>query len=199
MPTKERARSTQRSATTLPLAARSPSASLVRMTTSAPSPPRRRSNSASVGAKSASMCTPACASNRSARLLIAPFKASVESTRTAFSIALSPAHQLQHRGQSQAALACQCGGFQQRALLVASAGKADADLVAAEERILVLGRRVLLIEDLAPPAAVRRNVGADIVEERIAAENAAFIEQHHAGQAAGDAVKHPDVDGIESV
>ena len=38
------------------------------------------------GAKSASMRTPALASNRPARLLTAPFRASVESTRTRLSI-----------------------------------------------------------------------------------------------------------------
>ena len=83
--------------------------------------------------------------------------------------------------------------------VVAGAGKADADLMAAEDRMLALGRRVLLVEDFALPAAVRRGIGAEIVEERIAAEDAAVMQQHHAGQAAIDAVEHPDVNGIEPV
>src|SRR5260370_15223754 len=86
MPTKERARSTQLSATTVPCAARWSRPSRVRMTTSAPSPLRRRSRSPSVGAKSASMRAPPSASYRPARLRTAPIKASVESRRTTFSI-----------------------------------------------------------------------------------------------------------------
>ena len=58
---------------------------------------------------------------------------------------------------------------------------------------------MLLIEHLALPASVRRGVAADIVEECVAAENAAIIEQHHAGQAAVDAVLQPDVNGIKSI
>src|ERR1700722_2463656 len=65
--------------------------------------------------------------------------------------------------------------------------------------MLALGRRVLLIEDLALPAAIRRAVGPEIIEERIAAEDAAIMEQHDAGQAAVDAVEQPDVDGIQPV
>ena len=83
--------------------------------------------------------------------------------------------------------------------VIAGAGKADADLVSAEDGVLAFGRGVFPVEDLAFPAAVLRGVGADIVEERIAAEDTALVEQHHAGQAALDAVEHPDVDGIEAV
>src|SRR5204863_8312101 len=73
---------------------------------------------------------------------------------------LSPAHQLEHSRQSQAALAGERGGIQQRALVVTCARKADADLMAAEHRVLAPGWRVLLVEDLALPAAVLRGVGA---------------------------------------
>ena len=65
--------------------------------------------------------------------------------------------------------------------------------------IFALGRRVLLVEDLALPAAVLGGVGAEIIEEGVAAEDAAVVEQHHAGQAALDAVEHAQVDGIETV
>ena len=51
-----------------------------------------------------------------------------------------PPHQLQHRRQSETALACQRGCLQLGALLVASAGKTDTDLVAAEDRILAFGQ-----------------------------------------------------------
>src|SRR6187200_2991327 len=166
MPTKERARSAQLAATIAPLTARSSSASLVRITTSAPSPPRSRSSRASVGAKSASMCAPPSASKRAARLPTAPFKANVERTRTIPAIGLCRPHQLEHRGQSKAALARQRGCLQQRATVVAGTGKADADLMTAEDRVLALGRRVLLTEDFALPAAVRRGVSAEIVEGR---------------------------------
>jgi hypothetical protein len=46
-------------------------------------------------------------------------------------------------------LAGQCGRFQQRAPLVASAGETDPDFIAAENRMLALGGRMFLIEDLA--------------------------------------------------
>ena len=62
-------------------------------------------------------------------------------------------HQLQSGRQSQAALSGQRNGFELRARLVAGAGKSDANLVAAEHGIFALRRRVLLIEDLAEPAA----------------------------------------------
>jgi len=48
-------------------------------------------------------------------------------------------------------------------------------LMAAEDRVLAFGRRVLLVEDFALPAAVRRRIGAEIIEEGIAAENAASL------------------------
>ena len=80
---------------------------------------------------------------------------------------------------------------------VAAAGEADADLVTAEQRMLALCRGVFLIDELALPAAVRRGVGAEIIEEGVAAENAAVMQQHHAGMAAGNAVQHPDVDRVE--
>src|SRR4051812_9239030 len=112
---------------------------------------------------------------------------------------LRRAHQLQHRRQSQAALARKSRRFQFGALVVAGAGKADAHLVAAKDRMLAFCRRMLLIEDLALPAAMRRCVAAKVVEESIAAENAAVMEQHHAGKTAVDAVEYPDVNGVKPV
>src|ERR1700712_4959319 len=103
--------------------------------------------------------------------------------RTVLSIALRSPHELEHSRQPEAALACERGGIQQCTLFVTRAGKADADLMAAENRVLASRRRMLLVEDLALPPAVLRGVGADIVERRIAAEDAAVIKQHHAGQA----------------
>src|SRR4051794_8084391 len=91
-----------------------------------------------------------------------------------------PPHQLQVRCHSKAALAGQRGRFQAGALRAAAAGKADADLMAAEDRNITPGRRVLLVEHLPLPAAVRRAVAADIVEEGVATQDAPVIEQHHA-------------------
>ena len=71
--------------------------------------------------------------------------------------------------------------------------------MAAEHGILPHCRRVLLVEDLAFPTAVLRSVGTEIIEEGVAAEDAAVVEQHHAGEAPLDTVKHPDVNGIEAV
>src|SRR5581483_2867863 len=109
------------------------------------------------------------------------------------------AHQLQHRLEPQAAPANQGRGLPGRTPGIACAGKADADLMAAEDRIVALGWRVLLVEDLAFPAAALGGVGAEIIEERVAAEDAAVIEQHHAGQAALHTIKRANVDGIESI
>lgn len=69
--------------------------------------------------------------------------------------------------------------------------------MAAEQRVLAFRRSVLLIEHLAFPAAVRRTVGAEVIEERIAAEDAALVQQQHAFQIAVDAVEHPQVHGIQ--
>src|SRR3954463_7829123 len=67
----------------------------------------------------------------------------------------------------------------------------------AKQRMLVLCRGVLLVDELAFPAAVQRAVGAEIIEERVAAEDAAVLQQHHASLPAGDAVQHPDVDRVK--
>ena len=69
--------------------------------------------------------------------------------------ALCRAHQFQGLRQSKAALARQRGCFQFGALLIAGAGKPDADFMAAEHGVFTFRRRVLLIDDLALPAAVR--------------------------------------------
>ena len=63
-------------------------------------------------------------------------------------------HQLEHGGHAQAALAGKRGCLKQRALLVAGAGKADTDFMATQYGVLARRRRVLLIEDLALPAAI---------------------------------------------
>src|SRR5690349_14574833 len=105
-----------------------------------------------------------------------------------------PAHQPQGRGQSQAALAGKRDRLELGACFVAGAGKADADLVAAKDRYLTRRRRVLLVEDFTLPAAVGRTVGAEIIEEGVAAEATAIYQQHHTGQAARDAIKRADVD-----
>src|SRR5581483_4690511 len=102
-------------------------------------------------------------------------------------------------GETQAALAGERGCLQQRAVLVAGAGKTDADFMASEDRVLALGRRVLLVEDLALPAAVRAGVAADIIERRVAAEDTASLEQHHASEAAVDAIEQAQMDGVEAV
>src|SRR5688500_1257244 len=109
------------------------------------------------------------------------------------------ADQFQRRRQPQAALAGEGGSLEPRAVLVAGACKTDADLVAAEHRHLALRRRVLLVEHLALPAAVRRRVAAEIVEERVAAEDAAVMQQHHAVQPAVDAVERAQVHRVEAV
>src|SRR6202012_6181395 len=54
-------------------------------------------------------------------------------------------------------------------------------------------------EDLALPAAIRAGVGAEIVEEGVAAEDAALIEQHDAGQSTVDTIKRTQMDGIQAI
>src|SRR4029077_6079737 len=79
------------------------------------------------------------------------------------------------------------------------AGKADADLVAAEQRSLADAWRVLVIGELALPPAVYTGLGANIIEERVATVDSAVVQHHDAGIAAIDAIKHPNVNGIEAV
>ena len=60
----------------------------------------------------------------------------------------------QYRLETNAALAGERGGFAFRAFVVVGAGKADADLMAAEQRPLALAQRMLVVDDLALPSAV---------------------------------------------
>src|SRR5947208_11019196 len=114
---------------------------------------------------------------RPPRSTLFPYTTLFRSTRTVSAIGgSSPAHQLEHGRQSKAALSGERGCFQQRALLLAAAGKADADLMAAEHGVIALGGRVFLVEDLSLPAAVLGSVGAEVIGRCIAAENAAVIE-----------------------
>jgi len=71
--------------------------------------------------------------------------------------------------------------------------------MAAEDRIFTLRWRVLLVEDLALPAAVGRGVGAEVVEKGVTAEDAAVEQQHNAGQAGLDAVERAKLERIEPV
>src|SRR3954454_25306727 len=109
------------------------------------------------------------------------------------------AHQLECCRQAQAALAGQRCRFEFGALLIADAGKSDADLIASENLIFALGWRMLLIEDLALPASIRRSIGADVIEKSIATEDATAVQQHHPGKPACDTVQKADVDGVETV
>src|SRR4051794_28693281 len=68
---------------------------------------------------------------------------------------------LQHRLEPNAAFAGKRSGLGVGAFIAVGAGKADADFMAAEHRTLALARRVLVIDDLALPFAVRGGVGAD--------------------------------------
>jgi hypothetical protein len=86
---------------------------------------------------------------------------------------LRPSHQLERGCQPQAALAGECDAFELAAVGSACSGEADADLITAEHWVFPFRRRVLLVEHLALPAAVSRGIGSEIVEERIAAEDAA--------------------------
>src|SRR5262249_31481804 len=88
---------------------------------------------------------------------------------------LRPPHQLQFRGQSQAALACERGCFEPGALLVIGTGKADTDFVASKNGICTFGGSVLLVDDLALPPAAGGGIGAEIVEVSVAAENASVV------------------------
>src|SRR5947208_6073037 len=73
---------------------------------------------------------------RPPRSTLFPYTTLFRSTRTVSAIGgSSPAHQLEHGRQSKAALSGERGCFQQRALLLAAAGKADADLMAAEHGV----------------------------------------------------------------
>jgi hypothetical protein len=58
---------------------------------------------------------------------------------------------------------------------------------------------VLLIEDFGLPAAVRGAVGAKIIEEAIATQDASIVEQHHAGVSSFDTIQRPDVNRIKPV
>src|SRR4051794_23476421 len=58
---------------------------------------------------------------------------------------------------------------------------------------------MLVIDQFALPAAVRAAVGTDIVEEGIAAADAAVMQHHDSAVAGVDAVEHADVERIESV
>src|ERR1700687_5664507 len=106
---------------------------------------------------------------------------------------------LQHRAEANAALARQGGCFRDRSLIGVGAGKPDADFVAAEHRPFPLAWRVFVVDEFALPSAVRTGVGADIIEERIAAADSAVVQHHDAGIAAVDTVKHPDMNGIKPV
>src|SRR4051812_1758311 len=133
------------------------------------------------------------------KLLAALMPCSAQGKAYSGPISLSRPHQLQGRCQPQAALSGQCDGFQFRTLAVAGAGKTDTHLVAAKHRIFALRRRVLLVDDLALPAAGGRAVGPKVIEEGIAAEDAAVHQQHHPGKAGIDAVERADVNGIEPI
>src|SRR5689334_12349579 len=98
---------------------------------------------------------------------------------------------LQRSGEADAELAGERRRFHFGALVIAATGEADTHLIAAEQWMLALRRRVFLINELTLPAAIRRRVGTEVVEECIAAEDAAIAEQHHAGVAAGNPVQHP--------
>src|SRR6266705_4349521 len=108
-------------------------------------------------------------------------------------------HLLQYRAEAHAALADKRSRFRDRAFVGVGAGKADADLVAAEHRPLAHAWRVLVIDELALPPAVHTGVGADIIEERVATVDPAVVQHHDAGIAAIDTIKHPNVNGIEAV
>src|SRR5215468_8503896 len=111
--------------------------------------------------------------------------------------ALCPSHQLELHAETQAALARKRSGFEPGALGVASAGETDPDLMAAEHGMVGLRRRMFLIEDLALPSTAFGGVGTEIIEECVAAEDSAFVEDHHPSQAAIDAVEHFEPKGIE--
>src|SRR5437764_12011999 len=85
-----------------------------------------------------------------------------------FARRLSLPHQLQCRREPQAALAGERNGFQFRALTSASAGKPDADLMAAKHRILAVRGRVLLVDDFALPATVRGAAAAELIKAGVA-------------------------------
>jgi hypothetical protein len=68
-------------------------------------------------------------------------------------------HPFQHRAEPNAALADQRGRGSHRAPFAVGTGKADADLVAAEQQPCALARRVLVINQLALPFAVGASVG----------------------------------------
>src|SRR5258708_2308935 len=105
----------------------------------------------------------------------------------------------QERAEADAAFAGQCDRLGVGALFRVGAGKADADLIAAEHRALALARRMFVVDEFAPPPAVRARIGADIVEEGIAAAHLAVVQDHDTCVASVDTVEHADVDRIEAV
>ena len=78
-------------------------------------------------------------------------------------------------------------------------GKADGHHLALPDRPLAIGRRMLLVGDLALPLAVRTGVGAVGVEERVAAAQCTVAHHHDALIAALNPVEHLDGDVIEPV
>ncbi len=91
------------------------------------------------------------------------------------------------------------GGLNLRAGFGVGAGETNADLIAAEDVLFALARRVFAVDQRSLPAAVGRGVGSDIMERCIAAMDPAVMQHHHAGIAAADPVEHRDVHGIETV
>ena len=69
----------------------------------------------------------------------------------------------------------------------------------AEDGMLALGRRMLLIENFAAPAAIRRCIGTEIVKKRVATENAAVIEQHHTAKATDQTIEHLQMDRVKAI
>src|SRR5690349_6744458 len=78
--------------------------------------------------------------------------------------------QFQRRCEADAALADQCSRLDLCTLGATAAREADTDLMTAEQRMLVLCRRMLLVDELALAAAIEGAIRAEIIEERVAAE-----------------------------
>ena len=100
--------------------------------------------------------------------------------------------QRQRGNELQAALSGQSGGLPVGAVSIAVAGKADADFVAAEHRI-AFRCRVLLVDNLALPSTIGGGLGAEIIEERVAAEDVAVMQHHHSGKPACEPVEQPNM------
>ena len=109
-------------------------------------------------------------------------------------------HELfQYRAKANASFACKRGRFRESSFFIVATREPDADLVTTEHLPRALARGVLMVDQFALPSAIRTGAGADVIEKCVTTADFTVVQHHHTGVAAVEAVKHPDVNGIETV